>query len=290
MRLGMTHKKIAIVTDSTNDLPLEFREKYNIYVVPLIILWEDQTLIDGIDIQPEAFYERLVAAPDVFPSTSQPNPQDFLNTYKKAEQEGAEEIVVITISSGMSGTIESAREAARQVEIPVYVFDSRSNSMSLGWQILAAARARDMGSNSQEMIAAADRARKSMVYMISLSTLEYLHKGGRIGGATHFIGQLLNLKPTILVNHETGKVEAGIPARTRKRAIGSLFQNFFKKIDISKPMHIAVLHNTALEEARQLAEQVKNVYNPQELIISIVSPILGVHTGPAANALCGYTD
>jgi DegV family protein with EDD domain len=289
-RMFMAYPKIALVTDSTNDLPKEIRENNNVYVVPLFILWEEQQMRDGVDIQPEVFYERLVAQPEVFPRTSQPNPQDFEKVFQQAKEDGAEEIIAITISSAMSGTIVSARQAAERMDIPVHVYDSKSNSMSLGWQVLAAARARDKGLDSQGIIAAADRVRQKMMYMISLNTLEYLHRGGRIGGAAKFIGQILNLKPTITVNHNTGEVEAGIPARTRKRAIEALFQNFFQRIDKTQPMHIAVLHNHALEEAKQLAERVKTNFNPQELIISIVSPILGVHTGPEAIALCGYTD
>jgi DegV family protein with EDD domain len=286
----MSAEKIALVTDSTNDLPLELRKQYSLYIVPMFILWQGKEFRDGIDLQPEEFYEQLVKFPEAFPRTSQPNPQDFTRVFQQAKDDGAEQIVSIILSSAMSGTIESARQGSQQIDIPVHIYDSRSNSMSLGWQILAAARAREMGATPEQMTEAADKARKNMVYMISLDTLEYLHRGGRIGGATKFIGQLLNIKPTILVNHETGKVEAGNPARTRKRAVEALFQNFFQKIDTTKTMHIAVLHNAAYEEANELALRVQDQYSPKEMITSIVSPALGVHTGPKAIALCGYTD
>lgn len=285
----MPAHKIALVTDSTNDLPAELLEEYNVRVVPLYILWDDEILRDGIDIKPEAFYERMVANPTSFPHTSQPNPLDFSRVYAELKDEGAEEVVVMTLSSAMSGTILSARQAATDAGLPVHVHDARSNSMSLGWQLLAAARARAEGAGAQAMIAAAEAVRRSLVYVISLNTLEYLHHGGRIGGATAFIGQLLNLKPQISVNHETGMVEAGVPTRTRARAIEALYQGFFKQINTNLPLRVAVLHNNAKATAEQLAERVRQDFNPVELIISIVSPILGAHTGPEAVALCGYS-
>ena len=285
----MKTNKIALITDSTHDLPEELIQRYDIHVVPLYIIWNDQVLKDGVDIRAEEFYQQLVAQPEAFPSTSQPSPQDFKRVYQQVVDEGAEEIVVMTISSAMSGTIDSARQAGQQMSVPVHIHDCKSNSMSNGWQLLAAARARENGASAQEMIAAADLVRQNLVYIISLNTLEYLRRGGRIGGAATFIGNLLNLKPQISVNHETGMVEAGIPTRTRKRALEALYQNFFKKVDGTKSLYIAVLHNNALEAAEQLAERIRQEFNPEELIISIVSPILGTHTGPEAVALCGYS-
>ncbi len=285
----MPDRKIALITDSTCDIPPALREQYGINVVPLSIIWGDEQLRDGVDIQAEAFYTRLSADP-TYPTTSQPTPQDFLSAYEKARQHGAQEIVVITISRAMSGTYESAQLAAPIIGLPVHLVDSKANSMSLGWQVLAAARAREAGGDVAAMLAAADAARKSMVYIITLDTLEYLRKGGRIGGASAFIGTLLNFKPQILVNHETGMVEAGRRTRTRQKAIQALHDDFFAQVDTRKKMRIAVLHNATLPEAEALAARVQVEFAPAELIISIVSPVLGVHTGPRAIALCGYTE
>jgi DegV family protein with EDD domain len=197
---------------------------------------------------------------------------------------------MITISAAMSGTHQSAKIAAEQVDIPVQVLDSRANSMSLGWQVLAAARAREEGGDIQEMIRAAESARSTMAYIITLDTLEYLHKGGRIGGASHFIGNLLNLKPQISVDHENGTVAGGRRSRTRKKALADLYEDFFASVDSSRPLRIAVLHNAAPDEAQDLADRIKNEHQPKEMLISIVSPVLGVHTGPKAVALCGYSE
>ncbi|MHC1740460.1 MAG: DegV family protein [Anaerolineaceae bacterium] len=284
----MSHK-IAIVTDSTNDLPVEFREKYQIYVVPLSIVWGENIYLDGVELKAEDFYARLSSDSEI-PTTSQPTPKEFLDKYQQAFQDGAEEIVAITISSAMSGTIGSARTAAQGFKIAVQVFDSKANSMGLGWQVLAAARARELGGDSKQMIDAANQVRMNLHYHIILEGIDYLVRGGRIAGAARYIGGLLHLKPQIRVNHESGSVEAGGISRTRTQAIEGLYSSFFKQVDTSKPLHIAVLHNAAVEEAELLAQRVKQEFAPKELIISIVSPVLGVHTGPKALAICGYAE
>lgn len=285
----MGRHKIAIITDSTNDLPGSLLEEYEISVVPLTIIWNGCQYLDGVDIQAEEFYQRLESDPNR-PTTSQPTPGDFLKVYELAKQGGAEEIIVLTISSAMSGTIESARTAAVNFDIPVHIIDSRSNSMSLGWQVLACARARSTGADAKTMIYAAEEVRSRLHYHIVLDTLEYLFKGGRIAGAAKLLSGILKIKPQIRVNHTTGSVEAGDISRTRIKAIDALYSSFINKLDTSKPMRIAVLHNNALEEAKALATKIQAEFHPIELIIGIVSPVLGVHTGPGAIALCGYSE
>lgn len=281
--------KIVIITDSTNDLPIEYRDRYDIRVVPLTIVWGKDQFLDGVEITADEFYTGLESSTS-HPTTSQPAPRDFLIAYDKALAEGATEILVLTISGAMSGTIESARAAAEGYQIPVHILDSKSNSMSLGWEILAAARARENGADIDGMIKAVEEVRDNLHFHIVLDTLEYLVKGGRIAGAARFIGNVLNIKPQIRVNHHTGSVEAGEISRTRNRAIESLYTGFFKKLDLTKKIHIAVLHNAALQEAEALAAKIQEEYHPAELIIGIVSPVLGTHTGPRAIALCGYSE
>ncbi len=282
------HSKIALITDSTCDLPAEYISQYDIRVVPLTIVWGEEQFLDGVDLLAEDFYRRLEDDP-VIPTTSQPTPQQMIQAFQDARDAGAEQILAITISGAMSGTYTSASKAAEMMDIPIQVLDSKSNSMGLGWQVLAAARARESGGDLQAMIKAADEARSSLVYLISLDTLEYLHKGGRIGGASHFIGTLLNLKPQISVNHQTGEVEGGRRSRTRKRALSDLYDDFVSSIDPGKKLRVAVLHNAAPEDAQSLASRIEAEIQPEEIILSIVSPVLGVHTGPRAVAICGYT-
>lgn len=285
----MTSSSIAIITDSTCDIPAEMLEQYGIIIVPLTIVWGDQQYLDGVELTAEQFYERLPGEPH-HPTTSQPSPQAFQQAYQQAAERGAGEILVFTISSAMSGTIESARQAAKDFPVPVQVIDGKNNSLGLGWQVIAAARVREAGGTTSEILAAAEKVRRRMVYYVTLDTMEYLVKGGRIGGATKFISSVLQIKPLIYVNPTTGTVAPSIPARSRARAIEGLYREFFNHIDTDKPMHIAVLHNNAAEEARQLFERVQQEHAPAELILRLVSPVLGAHTGPRAIGLCGYSE
>ncbi|MDD5370490.1 MAG: DegV family protein [Anaerolineaceae bacterium] len=285
----MSHK-VALITDSTCDIPAEWIRKHEITVVPLTIVFGDQQYLDGVDLTAEAFYERLGKG-GPHPSTSQPTPKAFLEAYRQAAARGAQEILTITISSAMSGTMESARQAAQDFELPVHVMDGKNNSMGLGWQVMAAARARDLqGCTLEGMTQAAEQVQKNMVFYIALDTIEYLSKGGRISEAAKFLDAFIHIKPLIYVRPETGTVGASIPARTRNASLSGLYREFFRRIDGARRMHIAVLHNAALPEAEALAERIRSKYAPAELFISIVSPVLGVHTGPRAVALCGYCE
>jgi DegV family protein with EDD domain len=284
----MPHR-IALVTDSTCDIPAEWIQQYDIKIVPLTIIFGTQQYLEGVDLSAEQFYKRLPTEPH-HPTTSQPAPKAFLDAYRQAAAGGADEILAITISSAMSGTIESARRAAQESPIPVQVMDSRNNSMGLGWQIIAAARAQEAGGDMAAMLAAAGQVRKDMVYYISLDTIEYLAKGGRISEAASFLDSILHIKPLIYVRPDTGTVGASIPSRSRKAALESLYKEFFRHIPANCPLHITVLHNDALPEAQLIAGRIQQEYSPKEMFISIVSPVLGVHTGLRALALCGYAE
>jgi DegV family protein with EDD domain len=284
----MAHR-IALVTDSTCDIPAEWIEQYEITVVPLTIIFDSQAYLDGVEMPAVEFYQRLSEGTH-HPSTSQPAPAAFLNAYRQAAEGGAEQILVITISSAMSGTIESARRAAQEFTLPVHVMDGKNNSMGLGWQVIAAARARESGGGLEAMQAAARQVQEDMVYYVSLDTIEYLSRGGRISEAARFLNSILHIKPLIYICPETGTVGASFPSRSRKSALEDLYKEFFKHINPARPLHITILHNAALPEAQALAERVQQEYAPKEMFISIVSPVLGVHTGPRAIALCGYCE
>lgn len=282
-------KRIALVTDSTCDIPEAWRKKYEITVLPLTIVFGEEQLLDGVYISAQAFYERL-ATDKHHPTTSQPSPKDFTDVFQKVKDAGADEILCITISSAMSGTMASAVQAAEGFSIPVRVMDSRNNSMGLGWQVIAAARAREADGGMKEMASAAEKVREKMVFYILLDTIEYLSKGGRIGDAVKWVDSVLQIKPMITVKADTGTVGIGMPARSRKSGLKNLYKTFFNHLDTNKPMYIAVMHNNALADAEAMAAQIKGEFEPAELFIQIVSPILGVHTGPGPVALCGYSE
>lgn len=244
---------------------------------------------DRIDLSPEAFYQRLEKDP-VWPTTTLPSPAEFEKVYQEAINAGAQEIVMMTVSSAMSGTFHVAEQVGQKMGIPTHVVDSKGPTMSLGWQVLAAARIRELGGNAMKMIEAAARVRDRLVQIVCLDTLEYLHRGGRIGNATRFIGSLLDIKPLVQINHKTGLVETCGQARTRRKSIDVLVSRFFEQLIPGKPKRVAVLHGNALTEAQALTDRIKRDYNPLELLINITGPVLGIHTGPGALALCGSTE
>jgi DegV family protein with EDD domain len=284
----MAHQ-IALVTDSTCDLPQEWRNQYEISVVPLTIIFGDQQYLDGVDMTAEQFYERLPKEKN-HPSTSQPTPGAFLDVYNQIAATGAGQILTITLSHGMSGTYESAQQAAQDFKIPVHVMDGKNNSMGLGWQVMAAARVREGGGGLQEMITAVEKVQKNMVYYVTLDTIEYLSRGGRISDATRFLNSVLRIKPLIYVKPESGTVGASIPARSRKSAIEGLYKEFGRHFSPGMRLRIAVMHNNAEQEAREVLERLRKEFSPLEMVFSIVSPVLGVHTGPGAIAIEGYAE
>jgi DegV family protein with EDD domain len=283
----MSNHKIALITDSGCDLADDTLHQYGIGMVPLYIIWGREELRDRIDLTPDEFYNRLVIDP-VHPSTSQPHPQDFVQAIERARQSGADEAVIITISSGMSSTYNSALQAATMTDFPVHVIDSKANSLSQGFEVLAAARVRDSGGSVQGIVAAVEQVRSNLATMLYVDTLEYLHKGGRIGRAAMWLGTALNLKPQLYVDHATGKIEPGARARSRSKALEKMYQAFFDQLDTSKPLHIGIVHAQIPDDAQQFAERMQREFDPVEIHIGMTSPVMGVHTGPGAMAFCGY--
>jgi DegV family protein with EDD domain len=287
--MDMVKNSIALMADSTCDIPEDLIQQYGITIIPELVIWGDQTFRDRVDMTPQAFYERIEKDP-VMPTTALPSPAEFENVYKEAISQGAREIILFTVSAAMSGTYQAAKQVGERMEVPVHVIDSKGPTMSLGWQVLAAARGREKGLNIQEMMKAADQVREKLVQIVCLNTLEYLHRGGRIGSATRFLGTLLDIKPLVQINHQTGTVEPSGQARTRKKSIEVLIERFFEQIQTEKPIHVAVLHGNAPDEAQAIAERIRKTYTPKELLINITGPVLGINTGPRALALCGYSE
>jgi DegV family protein with EDD domain len=280
---------IEIITDSTCDIPEPLVKQYGIQIVPAYILWGSDQFRDRVDLQPVDFYKGLQTRPHR-PTSSQPNVNDFKQAYEEAASRGADEIITLTVSSAMSGTYQSAQDAAKLVNIPVSVVDSKGPTMTLGWQVLTAARAREAGADITHILNAVEQVRKKLVQLVAMDTLEYLQKGGRIGDAIKWMGALLQVKPLVIINHQTGRVEPISLSRTHKSLVETMYNKFFSHIEGQAKLHIAVLHGNVQAEAEALAERIRNEFNPVELLVNITGPVLGINTGPGALALCGYTE
>lgn len=280
---------IGIVTDSTCDIPDDLIKKYDITIIPHFIIWGTEQFRDRIDLQPIDFYRRLVTDP-VYPSSSQAGIPEFKKAYEDLILKGINEIITLTVSSAMSGAYHMAQEAAKLVNIPVSVVDGKGPTMSLGWQVLAAARARDAGADVKSILAMLEDLKQKLVQYVSMDSIEYLQKGGRIGDAIKWVGSLLKIKPLVSINHRSGRVEPVSLARTHKASVEQMYNKFFEHFKGKKNLHIAVLHGNVLDEAQVLAERIQNEFHPVEMIINITGPVLGINTGPGALALAGYAE
>jgi DegV family protein with EDD domain len=280
---------IAILTDSTCDIPEELVAQYAIRIVPQYIIWGEEQFLDRVELSPQTFYERLGTDAQK-PTSSQATVADFSSAINQAVENGADEALILTVSSAMSGTYQMAKSAAEKAQIPVSVIDSKGPTMSLGWQVLTAARARDEGASIDEITDRVAKVRESLVQVVAMETLEYLAYGGRIGDAAKWVGTMLKVKPVVVINHATGRVEPAGLARTHQAMLRMLEKKFFEAVGTGKKLHIAVLHGNVLDEAQRLAEHIREAHNPVELLINITGPVLGINTGPGALALCGYAE
>lgn len=277
--------RIAIVTDSTCDLPQAVREKHAIHMIPLHIHWGDEILRAGIDIDSSSFYKRLIVDP-VHPTTSQPSVGQFLQLIEQLRSEGAEEIVGVFLSRHLSGTISSAEAALSMIETPLHIVDTKSISLGVGMAVMAAVQARDAGGDSSAIVAAAEARAARTNAVITVDTLEYLHRGGRIGGAIKLVGHALSLKPVMhLVN---GKLEPISATRTRAKAITRMVEAASEGLDMDAPIGGGILHVAAPKDAEIVAEQFRAMYAPQEMMTVEVTPVIGVHVGPNALGIIAY--
>lgn len=274
--------KVAIVTDSTAYLPNELVEKYNIQIAPQVLIWEGKTYEDGIDIQPHEFYARLKTA-TVMPTTSQATMASFEKIFRKLLEEDVP-ILAVLISKELSGTIASAEQARDMFPgATIEIVDSRSVAMALGFQVLRAAEAASAGASLEECKTIAEKASLHTGVVFAVETLEFLHRGGRIGGAKRLIGSALSLKP--ILELADGKVEPLQNVRTRKKSLIRLVDIVEERVAGKSPVRLATLHANAPEEAKQILTLANERINSIENIFSEVSPIVGTHAGPGTVAL-----
>jgi DegV family protein with EDD domain len=279
--------KVAIITDSTVNLPQSLLDEYSISVLPQTLIWENETLRDGIDIQPKEFYTRLKSSKSM-PTTAQITPNDFSQLFN-ACLEKDQDVLAILVSSKLSGTMASAVQA--KTTLPggnIEVVDSLSCSLAMGFHVLMAARAAANGANLKECKAVAEEAIQHTGVFFVVNTLEFLHRGGRIGGGTRFLGTALNLKP--ILELRDGRIEAMERVRTQNKAFSRLIELIGERVKTHHPIRLGVLEANAPKEAQMIMEQVQNNFHPDELIHGDISPVVGTHTGPGTIGIAYMTD
>ncbi len=285
----MSKQQVAVVTDSTAYLSQEALNGLRVPVIPLWLIWGEERYRDGVDIDPETFYERLQDAQS-FPTTSQPSVGEFVDFYHRvAEEMETDTIVGAFISSGISGTVSAARSAKKQIsDLNVTVIDSRTTAMGLGFVTLAAARIAASGGSVDEVVAAARKVQESLTVLFVVDTLEYLHRGGRIGGAKRLLGSALNIKP--LLDLESGCVEPLCQVRTKRRAVRRLLDVADERLNGDAMVEACVVDIDSPKEGGELAQRVDERFHPDRVYQSAVSPVIGAHAGPGTVGLGFYTD
>ncbi len=265
---------VRIVTDSACDLPEAICEDLGVEVVPLTIRFGTREFVDRKELSVDAFWRELETSPEL-PETSAPSVGAFEETFRRLSDDGADAIVCINLSARLSATMQSAQVAAKALDgkTPIEIIDSNSASMGIGNLVLHAARRARAGASLEEIVAEVEARRSREHVFAALDTLEYLRKGGRIGGAQAMLGSLLSIKPIISVLD--GAVEPAGRVRTRSKALRFLID----QIPAGKVELISVLHANAPDVDEFLA-MLAPVVPDAEVTVGTIGPVIGVHTGP----------
>lgn len=271
---------VKIITDTLSDITADIAANQDITIIPLYVRFGETIYRDRIDITSEDFYRRLLNEPKL-PSTTQPSPNDFVELYKKLGAE-TDEILVITVSSKMSGTSQSAIQAKDLVKnkIKIEVIDSLQVAMAEGLVVMEAARTAQKGANLAEVVAAAHNALTRIHLVAYFDTLKYLAKGGRIGKAKGLIGSLLSVKPILTIK------EGEMAPKTQVRSLSAGLDYMYNfAAGFSKIEALAVEHATTSVEADKLTERLSAIFPREKIVRSVITPVIGTYSGPGAIAV-----
>lgn len=278
--------KVAVVTDSVANLPPELVERYSITVIPLLVAFGQEVFRDGVDMTPAQFYRRLREDKHL-PTTSTPSMGDFLTLFHRLAGE-VEAIACIHLAHEFSGTVAIAEEVGQSFkEVPVRIVDSRSAAMAEGFVVLEAARVAAKGGDLAAVVGRAREMIPRVNLVASLDTLEYLYRGGRIGRAARLMGSALQFKPIIFV--KDGVVDALERPRTRAKAVRCILDIMAARVR-ERPVHAAVIHADALNEAEWLRQEVACFFNCRELYVTDLTPVMGTHGGPGVLGVAWWSE
>lgn len=269
-------EKIALVADSTCDLSQELIEKYNVHMLPLRVIYKDREYIDRIDITPDYVYENLHKE---VPTTSLPSMKDMHEMFEGLIEKGYTHAIVISISSGLSGTCNSLKLVSEShPEITTTVFDSKSLSFGAGEIVIQCGELIAKQKSYEEIVQELPKIKDRISLFFIVDTLEYLKRGGRIGRVAGTIGELLNIKPIISTN-EDGVYYTYTKVRGKKQAVSKLL-NVVNEILQKNRCKVWVMHGGALEEGKAVFETMKNFSNISNIDFGQIGPVSGVHAGP----------
>jgi DegV family protein with EDD domain len=276
----MGRMTVKIVTDTLSDITGGLAEELGVTVIPLYVRFGETIYRDRVEISSEEFYRRLINE-GAFPSTTQPTPNDFLEVYKKLSKE-TEEILVITVSSKLSGTYQSAIQAKQLLkrECRIEVIDSLSVAMGFGLIVIDIAAAVKAGANLDEATALARQAIPRSHLIAYFDTLKYLARGGRIGRAQGLLGSMLSVKPLLTIR------EGEMAPLTRVRSFSAALDYLYTAVAaIPKIKLLAVEHSTSLDNADKMVAKLGAIYPKEKIYRAVISPVIGTYAGPDAMAI-----
>jgi DegV family protein with EDD domain len=272
----MNKERIALVTDSSCDLPAEILQQYSIFTLPLKIIYHDREYSDGVDITPDEVYQRFESE---IPKTAMTAPADIYQLFNSLKEQGISKVLAIHISSALSGVYELVQMIGREFQdMQIEVVDSKTLSMGLGFMLCEAGRCISQGLHLEEIRDRVLGMKDKVKVFYSIPVLDYLRKGGRIGLVSATIGSILNLKPIISVN-EDGRYYSYDKVRGRRQSLERLVEIAADMAQRGK-VRIAVMHGAACEEATHVKEVISKLPNIKEVLFGQISPALVVHTGP----------
>jgi DegV family protein with EDD domain len=278
--------RVAVVTDSSASLPPSLAEDLGIHVVPIVLALNGHSLLDGVDITPGQLYGLLRETRHI-PTTSAPSIGDFLRVYATAA-ETASGIVSIHMSTKLSATHNAAWAASQLVDgVPIRVLDSQTAAMGQGFVVLEAARAAAEGADLETVVDRAEAVASKIHLLASIDTLEYLHRGGRIGGAAMLVGTVLQIKPILYL--ADGRVDVFAKPRTKSKAVRVMLRQLAEQAN-GRRLHVAVFHADAPDEAEELRQSIARQFDCIELYVTEMTPVMGAHTGPGVLGLAFYAD
>lgn len=271
--------RVAVVTDSTCDLPRDLVERLGLRVVPLSVTFGDESFVAGVTLETEEFYARLASAP-VPPTTSQPGPAWFDEAYADCLDDGCDRVVSLHCSAALSGTVAAARARAASAPIPVDVVDTRLVGGSLGLVALAAHKVAVAGGSAAEVLAEAERVRRGVCSLIVVDTLDHLRRGGRLSGPQAALGAALRVKPLLRVTEEGG-VEVAERIRTWSRALDRVVE-LAEEAAHGREVDLVVVHGLAPERAADLRSRLVQRLQVRDELEALIGPVVGAHVGPGA--------
>lgn len=279
----MPGSNVSVLTDSVASISPEVAAELGIRVVPFVVVIGGDQFLDGIDLTPSELYRRM-RNEGILPHTSHPSVGAYLNVFRQCIAGGAGSIVYVGMSSMLSGALGAAKEAAEllRVQFPetlVYLVDTRTGAMSEGYIAIEAAKQARRGGSAEEVVAVAEDTKKRVGLVLSLDTLEYLARGGRIGRAASLLGSLLGVKPVLTIGQD-GVVEPVGRTRGMNSAMRYMVEHVAERAS-GGPLKLSVMHADAIQRARELLELAKRRLRPEsEVYVAEFTPVMGAHVGP----------